>query len=286
MTSDIKSSESLLKLFSDDVVWDSSRFNVVLNMSAAECQVIAKRTSRQLRENSPKYVEAFKQLSNLHQSVATSSIYNFVSESNLAQGEVLDAAGEKVVRINKRRLDHAEEQLEEVAATINEYRQATGYRAFCLLAMGADGSVNTETKKAASALHMLNKAQRHHMEILLLTEKFKACQKMDPSSKVGLFADQIKTVHGLLDTHVEKSLNKLGRIDFLVNGLSTADLQESFLSTSQGHSDPALMTLVKADCATMVFRNSNRAITGELRQRVNNIADQICPSGRIFQRAA
>ncbi len=286
MSGDINSSESFLKLFCDDVVWDASRFNVVLNMTASECQVMVKRTTWQLRENFPKFVEAFKQLPDLHQSLAASSVNNTVSESNLAQGEILDAAGEKVVRLNKRRLDHADEQLEEITSTINEYRQATGYRAFCLLTMGADGSVNAETKEAVSAMHMLNKVQQHHMEILLLTEKFKACQKTDSASKVGLFADEIKSIHGLLDVNLDKSMRKLDGIDFLVNGLSVAELNESLLSASQGNSEPALMTLDKASCVIETFRATNRAITGELRQRVNNITDECCPIGRIFPRAA
>jgi len=253
MSGDINSSESFLKLFCDDVVWDASRFNVVLNMTASECQVMVKRTTWQLRENFPKFVEAFKQLPDLHQSLAASSVNNTVSESNLAQGEILDAAGEKVVRLNKRR---------------------------------ADGSVNAETKEAVSAMHMLNKVQQHHMEILLLTEKFKACQKTDSASKVGLFADEIKSIHGLLDVNLDKSMRKLDRIDFLVNGLSVAELNESLLSASQGNSEPALMTLDKASCVIETFRATNRAITGELRQRVNNITDECCPIGRIFPRAA
>ena len=287
MTSNINASENLPTLFCDDIVWDSSRFNIVLNMTVSECQTMAKRTARQLREDSPKFVEAFKQLSDLHQSVATSSISLCVFDSHIAQGEELGAAEEKVVKMSKRRLDRSEERLEQVRNTLDQYRKATGYRAFCLLAIGADGSVDTETKRAASALHMLNGAQKHHLEMLLLIEKFKACQKIDAADKVGTMADEIKTIHGLLDSHLASSLRKLFKVDFLVEGRSTAELNESLLSAAcQGNTDPTLMTLAKTDCAIQVFRSANRAITSQLSLKVNKVVDDILPTGKIFPNAA
>ena len=74
----------LPKIFSEDVVIDSAKFNIVQNMSVSECRTVAKWATWQLRVNSPAIADAFRELPQMYDVLASGNLIKLQQDIDLS----------------------------------------------------------------------------------------------------------------------------------------------------------------------------------------------------------
>jgi len=65
-------------------------------------------------------------------------------------------------------------------------------------------------------------------------------------------------------------------------GRAVKDMHMEFLSKCPAVSDPVLTSINEASCAMQVFRATNRSLTIDLSESINQLIDEHLPLGRIF----
>jgi len=254
-------------LFCEDVVWDASLFNTVQRMKPDECEVVAKWATYSLRRDSPTYFTAFREHEGTQQVLASADVRLQVIAANDVDAQDL-------------------EDVRNINSSINEYRRATGYRSLSILTLGAEHGHSKDTIAAANAMRILNKGQAGHLESMLLVARLQAYQKLDPASIDESVAEDMKSLHNLLECHTAKAIQVINSLNVNCGGKTAQEMHKEFISKCPTVSDTILNSINESSCAMQVFRAANRALTIELSETINDLVEGYFPVGRIFPAAA
>ncbi len=277
-------SQPLPKIFSEDVVWDSAKFNIVQNMTADECHAIAKWAAWQLRVNSPAFSDAFRDLPLMYDALASCTLIGLQQDTEESSQDESDA--KRLIRLNERRRESTERKLEITRKLIDDYRQATGYRAYCVLARAAGDIDSSNVIGAAKGMRQLNKAQESHFEAMQICEKLEHYLKVDNPKRAQALVDDIALQHSLLDSHIQKSKRVFDNIDCFVEGRSIGDFRQDLHARCPQVKDEVLNTINEAGCVLQTFRATNKSLMLQLTPILNRLTDTHFPDAKVFPNAA
>ena len=279
------SKKELPRLFHEDVVWDSSRLRVVKLMSEAESRSVARFSSRNLHNSSAAILHAFASFAEIRSTNAQLDVREL-----LASHDDEDASKEPDDEYSLRRKEIAEESLDQIYQTVEQYRREAGYRVLCLLAMSAEAGHSIDTVQAASGIRLLGRAQSAHIETLMLVEKIKFLNKFKTAGNEVAFGKERLIQTQLLDCHVATVTQVFKKIHapILENGAERLvyDVYQYLVDTHQEWSETNLSDLRAAESAVQTFRITNIHFTKQLSSVIDAYTYEHFNEGKVFPRVA
>lgn len=269
-------------LFTEDVVWDSSRLRVVKLMSELECRAIVKSTSRNLRTNAVAIRHAFTSFTEIRTTNARFDAAEMLSTGIGLEGD----EEEQTDDYGLRRRIVAEQSLAEIYALVGQFRRDAGYRMLCLLAMSAGEGHSAATVQAASGIRLLGRVQSEHLEALMLIEKIKGLHKFKAPGSEEEFGREQLIQSQLLDCHLAPIVQVFNKIDAPLGDKSLYDTYQFLVETHTEWSDSKLSELRSAESAVRVFREANTAFTRQITDVVNSYTHGQFSEGCVFPKAA
>lgn len=246
-----------------DTTWDCSKRNIVSRMTSLEREIMLKRTTSNLVNESPVIQEHMASYARVRQVVAEC----MVTQLQIKAGVATDV---DETQFNRRK-DTADQQMAEIRETTNLYRRANGYRACCAWHLGQEDSFDSSLCDDMIAMGNLQSA---HYRVLLMVDLLKHLNKTQSGESSSTSNDLKERFRADLDKHSDIMSKKLSGISSTINDSNAEQILAEQHAQMPQSNDDGINCLNNADAVIAVYRIFNQELSQRSAKLINNYSQQ------------